>query len=78
MTTDGWSSKYTQESYSTITLHYADPTSIYGNPKRIVLETLPFGTDLHTGRNIKNKIEACLNLWKIKGILIYLVNSIIQ
>ena len=90
VTTDGWTSKYGQKSFTTVTLHYLDPKSnepkategskssshadkgsvslTIPKPKRVVLETLPFGEDSHIAVNIHKHLNDCLTRWKVKGI----------
>ena len=67
VTTDGWTSEYGQKSFSTITLDYRDLSSEIGHPKWVVLETLPFGLEAHTGVNIANKLNDSFMKWQIKG-----------
>ncbi len=51
VTTDGWRSKYTNENYEAITLHYQDPRDPCVQ-KFVVFETLPFGDEAHAAVNI--------------------------
>ena len=46
-------------------LHFKSLNGSLGEPKRIVLETLPFGIESHTGVNISNKIISTLIDWKM-------------
>jgi hypothetical protein len=65
ITSDGWSSKYSNKSFSTITIHYIEPNS-RSHLKSLTLDTLAYGQVSHTGQHIKEIIEKSLIKWNIR------------
>lgn len=74
-TSDGWTDKFTQRLFATVSAHYYspnDPITI----KSVVLETYDFGVESHTGANIASQLKSCFESWHITSNRIVLRNCI--
>jgi hypothetical protein len=68
ITTDGWTSKYTQDHFVSVTVHYVDKET---KPISTVIAMICLDKAAHTAQNIANAIEAILVEWQIKSMMIY-------
>lgn len=65
-TSDGWTDKFSQRLFATVSAHYynpKDPITI----KSVVLETYDFGVESHTGVNIASQLKSCFESWNINS-----------
>ncbi len=66
MTTDGWTCKYTQDYFVSVTLQYVEPAN--GRPKSRMVELIRLDQKTeHKSQNIADVICKCLDEWQIRG-----------